>query len=478
MGVAHRDIKPGNVFMTTSGDIKIADFGASKSGVEKDITSEASLAGTPSYLSPILMGALREYQETDDREILLQIQHNIYKSDVYSLGLMFYYMITCIRAQLNTPSPMLARRIETAIMNVQRSDKLRDLLRKMLELDESIRPDFLELEQIMIDLGWNTTEVYQPIPLKKKISSEKYEQDDDSWEETIEESSPHAALGAIVREEEKRNKMTEEELSDFYRKQQTGFNTTQSDILIHFKKNSKNLTIFKPLEELKTPNRAIPPPEPYSFKLDSFWIQISPDQWVITGGYRTNISSQYNIQDNSITLLNPMQYNHFQHTGVYHQGAVYIFGGLEAPGYATNFNEMYPLEAEDWIAIAPMALPRNLHSACIFEDYIYIAGGLSNPCIERFNPMRNRMDLLPIALPHRLAVCLISTPDGIYALLEKTGVFKIDPRTETIKDACDLQDKDHTWPSTPPIVLQNKAYLVRKDIFWEFDLATMQLTKL
>jgi len=61
MGVAHRDIKPGNVFMTTSGDIKIADFGASKSGVEKDITSEASLAGTPSYLSPILMGALREY---------------------------------------------------------------------------------------------------------------------------------------------------------------------------------------------------------------------------------------------------------------------------------------------------------------------------------------------------------------------------------------------------------------------------------
>ena len=36
-----------------------------------------------------------------------------------------------------------------------------------------------------------------------------------------------------------RAKMTEEELSEFYRKQQTGFNITQSDILIHFKKNAK-----------------------------------------------------------------------------------------------------------------------------------------------------------------------------------------------------------------------------------------------
>ena len=96
----------------------------------------------------------------------------------------------------------------------------------MLELDESLRPDFLELEAIMIDLGWNTTEVFEPIPLKKRISSEKYEEEDDDWEETIEESSPHAAIGFIVREEEKRAKMTEEELSEFYRKQQTGFNIT------------------------------------------------------------------------------------------------------------------------------------------------------------------------------------------------------------------------------------------------------------
>ena len=98
--------------MTATGDVKIADFGASKSGVEKDMASEASLAGTPSYLSPVLRGALRDYEESGEIECLRQIQHNIYKSDVYSLGLMFYYVITFIRPMLNVPNQMLARRIQ------------------------------------------------------------------------------------------------------------------------------------------------------------------------------------------------------------------------------------------------------------------------------------------------------------------------------------------------------------------------------
>jgi tRNA A-37 threonylcarbamoyl transferase component Bud32/DUF4097 and DUF4098 domain-containing protein YvlB len=82
-GVVHRDIKPENILLAKDGTVKIADFGLAKLvGVEaKDltITSARDVIGTPHYMAP---EQVEHPQEVDHR------------ADIYSLGVVFYQMLT------------------------------------------------------------------------------------------------------------------------------------------------------------------------------------------------------------------------------------------------------------------------------------------------------------------------------------------------------------------------------------------------
>src|SRR5436190_2386758 len=81
-GILHRDIKPENLLLDTRGRVKIADFGIAKLlGERKDITLTAigSTIGTPHYMAP---EQLERPHEVDQR------------ADVYSLGVVFYEMLT------------------------------------------------------------------------------------------------------------------------------------------------------------------------------------------------------------------------------------------------------------------------------------------------------------------------------------------------------------------------------------------------
>jgi serine/threonine-protein kinase len=80
-GVIHRDIKPDNIQILSSGEVKITDFGIARLTFQPNLTIDGQVFGTPSYMSPEQVVG----KELDQR------------SDIFSVGVLLYEMLTGVK---------------------------------------------------------------------------------------------------------------------------------------------------------------------------------------------------------------------------------------------------------------------------------------------------------------------------------------------------------------------------------------------
>ena len=139
--ITHRDIKPQNI-LVSKGQYKLCDFGEIRV-LKRDGLIVQRVRGSELYMSPILFNGLHNN--------LIQVKHNTYKSDVFSLGMCLFYAASLSYGGVDSIRELDdMNEIKSIIYNylgARYSEKLIKLLFLMLEVDENKRHNFIQLEQ-------------------------------------------------------------------------------------------------------------------------------------------------------------------------------------------------------------------------------------------------------------------------------------------------------------------------------------------
>ena len=139
--ITHRDIKPQNI-LVVNGKYKLCDFGEIRI-LKRDGLIVQRVRGSELYMSPILFNGLHLN--------FIQVRHNTYKSDVFSLGMCFFYAcclnysgVDSIRELTNMQK---IKDILFSHLSNRYSFKFLIFILQMLEINEDKRPDFIQLEK-------------------------------------------------------------------------------------------------------------------------------------------------------------------------------------------------------------------------------------------------------------------------------------------------------------------------------------------
>jgi serine/threonine-protein kinase len=176
-GVVHRDLKPGNVMVGPDGHVVVMDFGLAKAMDTAGVTASGIVVGTPSYVSPEQ----------------LQGRPASPASDIYAIGLVFYYVLTGTRlVQGDSMASVVAQHVSGAPASRLRSDpgipeELRPLLLSMVRKEPEKRPR--SLDDVLAALGRSapaasTTTVLGPVVTPRETPSPvpgKRTPSSDSW---------------------------------------------------------------------------------------------------------------------------------------------------------------------------------------------------------------------------------------------------------------------------------------------------------
>jgi serine/threonine-protein kinase len=135
--IYHRDIKPGNIFVRADGILKILDFGVARLA-SSNMTAAGFIVGTPDYMSP---------EQARGAEIDA-------RSDIFSLGGVFYFMLTGRKPFPATDLPTLFHQIQSEdpppSLGVDAPPELAALIMKSLSKKREKR--YQTCQELMVDL--------------------------------------------------------------------------------------------------------------------------------------------------------------------------------------------------------------------------------------------------------------------------------------------------------------------------------------
>ena len=147
--ITHRDIKLQNILLINN-KYKICDFGEARKLEQKGVIVQPA-RGSELYMSPIQFFGLNQK--------LSQVKHNTYKSDVFSLGMCILFAATlnddCLYDIREITDMNIIKNILERYLSKRYSSGFIRLLLCFLEINEKLRPDFIQLDNIISHIKIN-----------------------------------------------------------------------------------------------------------------------------------------------------------------------------------------------------------------------------------------------------------------------------------------------------------------------------------
>ncbi|XP_006002476.1 serine/threonine-protein kinase Nek2 [Latimeria chalumnae] len=196
--VLHRDLKPANIFLDAKQNVKLGDFGLARI-LQHDTSFAKTFVGTPYYMSPEQFNRM-SYNE---------------KSDIWSLGCLLYELCALSPPFTAFNQKELAEKIREGKFRripYRYSEDLNEILAKMLNLKDYLRPSVEEIMQspLLSDLVAEEQGKISDKRGRRSAEQERLQQSDPAAELKLKEQQLHEREAALKEREERLEKRERE----------------------------------------------------------------------------------------------------------------------------------------------------------------------------------------------------------------------------------------------------------------------------